>query len=214
MRKIDIIRIGFITMLGVALFTISLNARSSGIDNRPAVSDNSSENNTTSVTYITPDTTCEPSEPIQSIPEDIVQTAVELEEEQPQEYYIYLTESEIHDFATLVFLEAGCESFECQLGVASVVLNRMTTQGLSLNDVIYAQNQFSPAHLIPYYEPSESTLEAVRHVIRNGPTLPEYVTFFRANYYHSFSGVADYINIDSTYFSYDISLKNKLDCEV
>lgn len=220
MKKIEVIRISFIAMLGVALFTISLNAGSSGAD-IPA-SAMSDEYNVVEVIETTePDIVCEhsqpiePSKPIESISEVETVEYVEPDVEEPSsEYYIKLTEDEIYEFATLVFLEAGCESYECQLGVASVVINRMTTKGLSLYDVIYAPNQFTPASLIPYYEPSESTINAVMHVVQNGPTMPEWVTFFRANYYHSFSGVADYMCIDKTYFSYDVSLKNKLDREV
>lgn len=221
MKKIDLIRISFIAMLGIALFTISLNAGSSGAD--IPVSAMSNEYDVVEVIETTePNIVCEPSqpielsEPIESISEveAVEYTSSDVVKEPASEYYIQLTEDEIYEFATLVFLEAGCESYECQLGVASVVINRMTTKGLSLYDVIYAPNQFTPADLIPYYEPSESTINAVMHVVQNGPTLPEWVTFFRANYYHSFSGVADYVCIDKTYFSYDISLKNKLDCEV
>lgn len=131
----------------------------------------------------------------------------EITEPNKKENYIELTDDEIYELATLVYLEAGAESYECQKAVASVVINRMTTQNKSLHSVIYAKNQFSPAHLISCTSPSESTLKAVNHVITNGPTLPEYVTYFRADYYHSFAGVADYMCIDQTYFSYDISLR-------
>lgn len=127
-------------------------------------------------------------------------------------YYIELTEDEIYDLATLVFLEAGGESYECQKAVASVVINRVTTSGKSLYDIIYEKNQFTPANLIECREPTESTMNAVIEVCTNGPTIPEYVTYFRADYYHNFSEyLEDYINIDSTYFSYDVNLKTKLE---
>lgn len=124
------------------------------------------------------------------------------------ESYMKLTEAEIYELATLVWLEAGIESYECQLAVASVVINRMTTSGQTLHEVIYAPHQFTPAYLISSSEPSESTMRATLEVLKNGPTLPEYVTFFRANYF--FDWVEPYINIDHTYFSYDKSLANEL----
>lgn len=121
--------------------------------------------------------------------------------------YIDLTDDEIYELATLVFLESGAEPYECQLAIASVVINRMTTQNVSLHDVIYAKNQFSPAYLIDDSEPSESTLNAVKEVIENGPTIPEYVTFFRADYYHNWSElITPYIQYGNTYFSADTRL--------
>lgn len=116
------------------------------------------------------------------------------------ENYISLTDDEIHTLATLVYLEAGIESYECQKAVASVVINRMTTQGKTLYEVIYAQNQFTPAKYIQYNCPTESTLSAVKDVVANGPSIPEYVTYFRERYF--FSWAIDYIKYDHTCFSY------------
>jgi spore germination cell wall hydrolase CwlJ-like protein len=50
-------------------------------------------------------------------------------------------------FAALVYCEAGGESYETQLAVASVVVNRINSSRYpnSLVDVIYQKNQFSPA---------------------------------------------------------------------
>lgn len=127
--------------------------------------------------------------------------------EQPTQY-IYLSESEIYEFATLVFLEAGCESYECKKAVASVVVNRMTTRGMDLRSVIYETNQFSPASVISQYSPTQDSLNAVMEVITYGPTIPMYVTFFRADYY--FDWLVPYMSIDHTYFSYDYSLKTRL----
>ena len=82
----------------------------------------------------------------------------------------------------------------------------MITQDKSLEQVVYASNQFTPAYLIPYSDPSESTLSAAIEVATNGATLPLYVTYFRADFYHSFTGVVDYTCIDNTYFSADVNL--------
>lgn len=121
--------------------------------------------------------------------------------------YIYLTDEEIRDFATLVYLEGGNQSYECQLAIASVIVNRMTTSNSSLYDVMYAKNQFTPANRIKQHSPSESTLNAVKEVITYGPTIPEHVIFFRADYYHNWgSWVEPYIVYDNTYFSSDLRL--------
>lgn len=119
--------------------------------------------------------------------------------------YIALSESEINLLATLVYLEGGCESYECMKGIASVVVNRMLTTGDSLHEVIYAPGQFSVAHLLNSYSPTEETLRATRDVVQNGPSMPIHVLFFRANYYHEFGNgrVIPYVCIDNTYFSSD-----------
>ena len=124
--------------------------------------------------------------------------------------YMSLSDSEKFELATLVNLESGGESYECQKGVASVILNRMVNDNLSLDNVIYAENQFEPAEYISNSTYTESTLSAVEYVLDNGPTLPRYVTFFRADYYHSWGDLVKYKQIDNTYFSYSQSLFDKI----
>lgn len=131
--------------------------------------------------------------------------------EQPtNKYYnvgVTLSDAEIRDLATLVFLESGNEPYECQLAVASVIINRMVNDDLSLYDVMYAPNQFSPASIISSSSPSESTLAAVYEVLQNGTTIPNYVTFFRASYYHNWSSyIVPYCVYGNTYFSADTRL--------
>lgn len=123
--------------------------------------------------------------------------------------YYSMSDSDIQEFATLVALEGSIESYECQCAIASVVLNRMTTEHKSLQEVIYAENQFEPADMISSSSPTESTLRAVKQVLQDGPTIPEYVTFFRADFY--FDWVDPYVNIDHTYFSYDPNLKERME---
>ena len=122
--------------------------------------------------------------------------------------YYELTYDEIDMLARLVYLEAGGESYECMKGVASVVLNRMTSTGMSLQDVIYAPNQFSPACYIESTSYTDDAYNAVMYVVENGPSLPEYVTFFRADHYHDFGNdiVVPYTCINNTYFSADTRL--------
>lgn len=122
--------------------------------------------------------------------------------------YYDITYDEIDMLSRLVYLEAGGESYECMKGVASVVLNRMTSTGMSLQDVIYAPNQFSPACYIESTSYTDDAYNAVMDVVENGPSLPEYVTFFRADHYHDFGNdiVVPYTCINNTYFSADTRL--------
>ena len=135
---------------------------------------------------------------------------VEIEKEVPVEVeveptYAYdVTSEEREMLARLVFLEANVESLECQKGIVSVVINRWKNGywGDTLEDVVYAANQFSPAHLIYKTTPNKTNYEAVDYVLRNGCTLPEYVMYFRAWYHFSWNGYEPYISIDETYFGY------------
>lgn len=119
---------------------------------------------------------------------------------------LYLTEYEVELLSTLVYLEGGGESFECQKNIASTVINRMLTSDYTLSEILYANNQYSVASRLAYSSPSESCEEAVMEVLNNGATLPIYVTFFRADYYHEWGDQVPYCNVDNTYFSYSQSL--------
>ena len=57
-----------------------------------------------------------------------------------------LTDAEYRLFACIVYCEAGGESYEGQLGVANVILNRLHSADWpnTLYDVIYQKHQFSP----------------------------------------------------------------------
>lgn len=123
---------------------------------------------------------------------------------------VFLTYNEIKLLASLVELEAGVESYECKKAVASVIINRMSIYDKDLVEVIYEKNQFSVADRVAEYEPSDESIEAVREVLTTGVTVPEYVTFFRAGYYHDWGDQTPYIQIDNTYFSYSESTKKQL----
>lgn len=115
---------------------------------------------------------------------------------------VYLTEYEVHLLSTLVYLEGGTESFECQKAIASTVINRMLASGDTLIEVVYADNQYSVASQLNSASPSISTENAVTEVLNHGTTLPIYVTYFRAGHYHDWGDQVPYCSIDNTYFTY------------
>ena len=117
--------------------------------------------------------------------------------------YCVMTDEEVRDFAALLWLEARGEPEEVKYAVASVILNRVTLYDMSLHDVIYTPNQFSPADYVAYTDPTEDEIRIVNDVLQTGPTIPEYVCYFRAGYYHSWSGMNNYGFFGgNTYFSY------------
>ena len=86
----------------------------------------------------------------------------------------------------------------------------MSIENKDLVDVIYEKNQFSVADRVSEYEPTEEAISAVREVLTAGVTVPEYVTFFRADYYHEWGDLIPYIKIGNTYFSYSLSVKDSI----
>lgn len=140
-----------------------------------------------------------------------IEVADDEEPSQVSNFYIELTEEEKHELACLIYLEGRGESLECQTAIGSVVLNRYTTGDYdSLHDVIYAEGQFTPAYLIDNTEPSITQIQIVNDLCMNGPTLPEYVTYFRANKYHTWSSTEPYKQIDGTYFSASKKLREAM----
>ena len=123
-----------------------------------------------------------------------------------KQMYYSITAEERLLIAQLVYREANTESLECQKAVVSVIFNRLACGkwGKTINDVIYYKNAFTPATmgLLEGVNPTETNFAAVDYVLENGPTLPTYVRYFRADYHHTWSGYEGYTAIDHTYFGY------------
>ena len=123
---------------------------------------------------------------------------------QKSTYTYDITAEEREMLARLVYREANVESIECQMAVVSVVINRWQSGqwGNTLQDVVYAKSQFSPAGILYRTTPNETNYQAVDEVIKNGVTLPSYILYFRANYHFQWDGYNAYTIIDDTYFGY------------
>lgn len=132
----------------------------------------------------------------------VTETAKGLGREQEPAYTITSVEREM--LARLVYREANTESIECQEAIISVVINRWQSGywGDTLEEVVYAKNQFSPANLLYCTTPNETNYEVVDEVIQNGVTVPEWVMYFRADSHFKWKGYKAYQRIDSTYFGY------------
>lgn len=108
--------------------------------------------------------------------------------------------------ARLVYLEANTEGLECQMAVASVVINRWQNGfwGDTIASVIYYPYQFSPAGLIYKTTPTETNYAAVDQVLRSGSILPAHVMYFRSDFGFSkmWDGYAEYSKVGNMYFGY------------
>ena len=151
---------------------------------------------TSSIPFNTTVHTTTPTVPETTVPETMA----------PKTMYYSVTEEERLLIAQLVYREANTESLECQKAIVSVLFNRLACGkwGDTIEEVIYYKNAFTPATagLLEGATPTKTNYEAVDFVLENGPTLPTYVRYFRADYHHKWSGYEGYTAIDHTYFGY------------
>ncbi len=101
---------------------------------------------------------------------------------------ITLSEEDINLLATIVTLESGGESYEGQLAVANVIINRMQTGywGDTVADVVYAPYQFSctSSPMLDYYLANgaqESARQATLEALSGVNNIGNYMCF-RATY--------------------------------
>lgn len=141
---------------------------------------------------------------VEVVVEKEIEKEVIVEVEVKPKYAYEVTSVEREMLARLVYQEANIESLECQKAVVSVVINRWQSGywGDTLEDVIYAKGQFTPAYLLPETTPTETNYLAVDEVLKNGVTLPPAIFYFRANYHFNWNGYVPYKKIDRTCFGY------------
>lgn len=113
--------------------------------------------------------------------EEPVQMMTE-EEEASEAAESPFTEEELLLLAKITMVEAGYEPYEGQLAVVNVILNRLKDPRFpdTIRDVIYAPNQFPPAHngLLDKAEPSESVWRAVREAVAGNNNVENAVYFY------------------------------------
>lgn len=126
------------------------------------------------------------------------------------------TEDSLNTLARLVESEAGIESYQCKLYVASVVLNRCKSEKFpnTVCDVIYQKTGNIPQFSVTIErsdgtkpincDPSQDSINAATEVLKNGSQLPEDVLFFYANVDDKnwITRRETYIKIDHTTFAY------------
>lgn len=138
----------------------------------------------------------------EEVTEEIASTEItEVTEEDYVETSMFysMSDSELKLFAKLLYLEAGNTSYKCQLGVASVVMNLMITEGISLKSCIYTPGRFSVASQVARSTYSDSCMKAAKEICQYGPIFPRNVKCFRNNHY--FDWATPYTHIDNVYFS-------------
>ncbi|GMK40671.1 hypothetical protein PCCS19_37270 [Paenibacillus sp. CCS19] len=92
------------------------------------------------------------------------------------------TKSDLILLAKITTVEAGYESYEGQLAVANVILNRVKSGRFpnNIHDVIYSGRQFPPAHdgTLDKVEPKASALRAAKDALNGKNNVKDAVYFF------------------------------------
>lgn len=118
------------------------------------------------------------------------------------------TENDLYVLSHVIFAEAGNYSEELQIGVGSVVLNRVADERFpdSIEEVVFQDGQYACTWDGNYYkEPSEEAIAIATYLLENGSQYPEYV-IFQAEFTQ---GDKVYKQVGNTYFCYyekDVSL--------
>ncbi|RNC62788.1 MAG: Spore cortex-lytic enzyme [Candidatus Dichloromethanomonas elyunquensis] len=78
-----------------------------------------------------------------------------------------ITEEDLELLSKLIYTEARGESFEGQVAVAAVVLNRLKSQDFpkSIREVIYSENQFNGVKNLKYVTPTEKNIRAAKRAL-------------------------------------------------
>ncbi|GLX66527.1 cell wall hydrolase [Paenibacillus glycanilyticus] len=95
------------------------------------------------------------------------------------------TQNDLTLLAKISQVEAGRESYEGQLAIANVILNRVKDSRFpdSIHDVIYSGRQFPPAHngLLDKSKPNASAMRAAKDALNGKNNVYDAVYFFNPN---------------------------------
>ncbi len=117
------------------------------------------------------------------------------------QWRIEITSEQLELLERCVMAEGGGESYECQIAIACVIINRVLSDDYpnTVDGVIQQKGQFSTwPYVIGNTTPSNEVKQAVREALTS-EHIPENVLFFRANRYHRWGN--RYCRMDNTYFS-------------
>ena len=145
-------------------------------------------------------------------PNNVIETAEPIEEISYMEY----DEATLDLLARLCESEAGIESYQCKVYVASVVLNRCLSEDHpdTIKEVIWERVNGTPQFsvtiehngtcMLNSVEPSKDSFKAARYVLNHGPQLPKDVTVFYSNTCKGnwVTTRETYTTIDRTIFAY------------
>ena len=137
-------------------------------------------------------------------------TETKTEEPTEEVSYMEYDEATLELLARLCESEAGIESYQCKVYVASVVLNRCLSEYHpdTIEEVIWERVSGTPQFsvtieyngtcMLESVEPSEDSFKAAQYVLDYGPQLPKDVTVFYSN-----TCKGDWVTTRETYTTLD-----------
>ena len=111
------------------------------------------------------------------------------------------TDEELHILSHVIYGEAGGYSRELQIGVGSVVLNRVKHERYpnTIKDVVFQSGQYACTWDGNYdREPDQQAIDVAIYLLENGSQFPEYV-LYQSEF---LQGDRVYRKIGNTYFCY------------
>lgn len=143
-------------------------------------------------------------------PTNVPTTETKTEEPTEEVSYMEYDEATLELLARLCESEAGIESYQCKVYVASVVLNRCLSEYHpdTIEEVIWERVGGTPQFsvtieyngtcMLESVEPSEDSFKAAQYVLDHGPQLPKDVTVFYSN-----TCKGDWVTTRETYTTLD-----------
>lgn len=137
-------------------------------------------------------------------------TETRTEESTEEVSYMEYDEATLELLARLCESEAGIESYQCKVYVASVVLNRCLSEYHpdTIEEVIWERVsgipqfsvtiEYNGTCMLESVEPSEDSFKAAQYVLDHGPQLPKDVTVFYSN-----TCKGDWVTTRETYTTLD-----------
>ena len=137
--------------------------------------------------------------------EEVVEEEITSEEvEQEPVAETTYTDEDLYYLTCVVVGEGQNVSFEEQIAVASVVVNRLNSEWFnytSIKEVCTAPGQYTSfANGMAYREPTEENIEAAKYVLENGSQLPGNCIF--QSLHQQGNGVYKYFEDTGTYICY------------
>lgn len=123
---------------------------------------------------------------------EVINLPWEFEAEEPEPEPEYNKEL----LARVCMSEASTEPFIGKVAVVATVLNRCDLNGQTVEQVVYAPNQYWTGN---NGEPTEEVYRAVEFAIKERDAFPRDMLYFRKGYYHNFG--EHYIQIGAHFFS-------------
>ena len=111
------------------------------------------------------------------------------------------SEEDLYVLSHVIYAEAGCCSREIQIGVGSVVLNRVKDERYpnTIKEVVFQKGQYACTWDGNYEkEPSQEAIDVAVYLLENGSQFPEYVIFQSSVK----QGDSTYKQLDNVYFCY------------